>query len=243
MKKHFLVLGTLALFVGCESRTPVQVKADNAKANNLMEAARADLGAGKADSASAKIATAQKLYLDNDSAAATAIIAGMVHQLGEAKQPEHVALTLGKLSESGLKALKKGDRIVYYQDSSVNSYFLNQLKSRAGEWPKLHKQTLQAKAKEKKQQAELIEVATKMQADGRRVYATQLRNNFLDGGLDIDVAVSGKNATYLKLKYALFGAVWGRKFETEGLFAKFRDMGFSKVEITDGYDYDYIWTL
>ncbi|TXK52336.1 hypothetical protein FVR03_01080 [Pontibacter qinzhouensis] len=68
-------------------------------------------------------------------------------------------------------------------------------------------------------------------------FQQELRNHFLDAGLDIEVSVKGKEQDELHLKYALFNAVWKRRFEKEGVFSKWHNMGFQKIVLTDGYDY------
>ena len=77
----------------------------------------------------------------------------------------------------------------------------------------------------------------------RKKLETNLRNAYLDDGLDIQVKVSGKNNTIITLTYPLFNDVWTRRFEKEGVINSFKDGGFKKVFITDDYDYNVSFTL
>jgi hypothetical protein len=71
----------------------------------------------------------------------------------------------------------------------------------------------------------------------RKEYEQKLRNSFLDNNLNIKVKVSGKDNTSIKMTYALFDEIWFRKFETEGFFTKLNNLGFTKITLSDGYDY------
>ncbi len=77
----------------------------------------------------------------------------------------------------------------------------------------------------------------------RKLYEKILRNNFLDAGLDIKVAVRGKYSERLELTFVLFNDVWLRKLETEGLLRTWHEMGFNRIDLMDGYDYHkyYHW--
>lgn len=76
-------------------------------------------------------------------------------------------------------------------------------------------------------------------ASSRRVYETDLRNAFLDEGYDIKVEVSGDDNDILTLTFPLFNDVWDRKFETQGTYKSLQDMGFKRVFLSDGYDYQH----
>ena len=72
---------------------------------------------------------------------------------------------------------------------------------------------------------------------GRRNYEKELRTIFLDQERDIKVTVKGSFNEILHLQYVLFNDVWFHKFETGGLFDVWRELGFRKVILTDGYNY------
>lgn len=74
-------------------------------------------------------------------------------------------------------------------------------------------------------------------AAARRAYAEKLREKFLDDGMDIKVSVSGKFATQLNLKYALFNDVWVHKFRKGRLSSEISAMGFKTVDFNNGWDY------
>lgn len=167
-------------------------------------------------------------------------------QLGQANSPEYVAETLGKLSAQGLKSIQAGERVVYFSDPSVNRLFLEKLKARAGDWKKLHAQQVRSQAVADKQDAakQAVYDATRARESRqeRVSYAKIIRNDFLDNNLDIQVSTAGPQASHLTLTYALFSAVWTRKLETGGGLAghtvsEWREKGFTKITLTDGYDY------
>jgi hypothetical protein len=75
----------------------------------------------------------------------------------------------------------------------------------------------------------------------RKRYEGELRNRFLDMGLDIKVNVTGINNKRMILTFSLFNDVWGRKFDTNGNFEMWHGMGFTRIDLTDGYDYSRYW--
>lgn len=77
----------------------------------------------------------------------------------------------------------------------------------------------------------------KLTKSERKENIEKLRNMFLDTGADIEVSVYGKDNEILELKYALFNDVWFRKFETEGMFDNFNNLGYKIIILNDNYDY------
>lgn len=75
----------------------------------------------------------------------------------------------------------------------------------------------------------------------RRAYAELLRNRFLDQNLDIKVTVSGAKAERITLKFALFNDVWAHRIQKDGLLEELRNMGYTRVSLSDGYDYGVYW--
>ena len=75
------------------------------------------------------------------------------------------------------------------------------------------------------------------ESNSRKIYAAELRNAFLDAGLNIKVSVSGKNNTILKLNYSLIDEVFTHKFSKEGRISEWHNMGFERVYFSNGYDY------
>jgi hypothetical protein len=75
-------------------------------------------------------------------------------------------------------------------------------------------------------------------ATERKQDVEKIRNMFLDTGADIKVKVYGKTNEILELEYVLFDDVWYRKFETTGIFDNFHKMGFKKIILNDGYNYN-----
>ncbi len=77
----------------------------------------------------------------------------------------------------------------------------------------------------------------KLSAEERKENIEKLTNMFLDTGMDVKVSVHGKKNEILELENALFNDVWFRKFETNGMFDNFHNLGFEKIILTDNYDY------
>lgn len=65
----------------------------------------------------------------------------------------------------------------------------------------------------------------------RAFYSTELRNTFLDAGLDVKVKVYGQSSDSLELDNILFNDVWERKIEREGYYKHWQDMGFKHVTL------------
>ncbi|PSR54150.1 hypothetical protein AHMF7605_11775 [Adhaeribacter arboris] len=80
-----------------------------------------------------------------------------------------------------------------------------------------------------------VEEKKKYTAFDRSYYKEELRNNFLDAGMEVDIAINGDSSENLQISNILFNDVWDRKFETQGLYKKWFGMGFEKITIIDGH--------
>jgi len=90
--------------------------------------------------------------------------------------------------------------------------------------------------------AKLVKAAEEAQPRmAREAYARVLRQHYLDQNMDIKVKVSGKDSARLTLTYVLFNAVWTNKVEKGTVLAEMRELGFTRVDMTDGYDYHVYW--
>ncbi|HUR92533.1 MAG TPA: hypothetical protein VMY38_07655 [Gemmatimonadaceae bacterium] len=108
------------------------------------------------------------------------------------------------------------------------------------------KQALAAQAdrESRRIEAEAAVVARRLLADNRRQYAQRLESEYLDQGLDITVTTKGAAATTLRLKWILVSRVTAHQLSKSGpLWANLRSMGFKRLEITDGYDDSWSWTI
>lgn len=136
------------------------------------------------------------------------------------------------LEESDIREMKEKKLFkVLFADDTLNRKISEILFARIEERPaiiKSYKEREKAEKIEKKERARRIRIASEK----------ILRNQFLDSSLDIKVTVKGKNKDHLYLEYILFSDVWFRKFETEGLFNQYHDLGFNKVTLSDGYNYN-----
>ena len=77
----------------------------------------------------------------------------------------------------------------------------------------------------------------------RKQFGKTFRVYWLDRGMDVDVKVSGKNNTRLTLTHVLFSDVWAHKFKKEGDLQGWKDLGFKRVDLRDGFDYHVYWTF
>lgn len=78
----------------------------------------------------------------------------------------------------------------------------------------------------------------------RRKFAASYESSLLDEGIDATVTVSGRHATTLRLKWILVNRVLAHQFSQKAdLFSNLRNMGFTRLEITDGYDSSWYWNL
>lgn len=77
----------------------------------------------------------------------------------------------------------------------------------------------------------------------RKQYAAELRDHFLDQGMDIKVSVSGSNNDRLKLQFVLFNDVWLHRFQKGSLIGEIRSKGFKRIDMSDGYNWGYYFTM
>jgi hypothetical protein len=139
-------------------------------------------------------------------------------------------LLVGISDKEFIELEKQTLKKTFLTDSTLNNKLVNNLYLRRNERESIKKEWAKQKKQLSKEKAE-SEIALRI--------ASQkiIRNQFLDNGLDIKVSIKGKNKDHLYLQYPLFGDVWFRKFETEGIFNQYHKLGFKRVTLTDGYDY------
>jgi hypothetical protein len=77
----------------------------------------------------------------------------------------------------------------------------------------------------------------------RKKFETARRNRFLDDGFDVQVRVSGPDNLDLVYEFALFDAIWARRFETSDELLAVKAMGFRRFEIRDGRGWSTKWKL
>jgi hypothetical protein len=78
----------------------------------------------------------------------------------------------------------------------------------------------------------------------RDAVAKTMENAMLDKGLNVDVTAIGKDHTILRIKWILASKALVHQFTHEpDFFDSCRRAGFRRVEITDGYDESWYWTL
>lgn len=69
-----------------------------------------------------------------------------------------------------------------------------------------------------------------------------MREIYLDSDQDVKVSVTGKNKDVITLSYVLIGDVWSHHMLREGTLDGLFDLGFKKIVLTDGHDYEKTWT-
>lgn len=78
---------------------------------------------------------------------------------------------------------------------------------------------------------------------GREQFGKLLRTKYLDDGLDIKVAVTGRESDTLKLTFPLFNDVWSHRMQKGDVLTTAQSLGFRRVEMSDGYQWGYYWDL
>lgn len=114
------------------------------------------------------------------------------------------------------KTLKKN----YLSHPRLNTYYVNKLYAESENWFKDNKDE---------------HVVAK--PGSRKYYESVLRNSFLELGYDIDVYVTGEHNQILILTSSFFDADWFQKFKTGGDMDEWHSLGFSRVEISDGKNF------
>jgi hypothetical protein len=78
----------------------------------------------------------------------------------------------------------------------------------------------------------------------RDALAKTLEDKMLDEGYNVTVTAIGQEHTTLHLKWILVSKVLAHKLSQDGeFFENARSLGFKRIEITDGYDETWYWTL
>ena len=95
----------------------------------------------------------------------------------------------------------------------------------------------------KRRDAENAEIARMAGAAARKAYAETIREQFLDKGLDIKATTKGRDNTTLVLSYVLFNDVWSHQFQKGGSLDACLKLGFTRVEMNDGFDWGVYWTF
>jgi hypothetical protein len=146
---------------------------------------------------------------------------------------------ISKMNEEEYASLMQNQlKTVYYTNPTLNKALIDTLYVHRYDRNRyiLEEKTKQATEKAKKGREFNI-----YQAARRKAYAEKLRDKFLDQGMDIKVSVYGKNNANIKLIYALFNDVWTHKMQKGTLIKEIQDLGFKKLSLSDGYDYDVYW--
>jgi hypothetical protein len=94
-----------------------------------------------------------------------------------------------------------------------------------------------AEAKQHKEDAQAQEA-------GRITFAKTVENQMLDQGFNFDVVTVGAKHTTLRMKWALASKVAAHQIsENTQMFETARELGFKRMELTDGFDFTWSWNL
>ncbi|MBA9078329.1 hypothetical protein [Rufibacter quisquiliarum] len=239
MKKLLLLFLSMACFA-LESCQPNPEEL-NKESESLLDSARKYFAEGNLDSATIMAKRAQSKYehLIKDKNRATPFLEDLEnYQSVDFKKDAFYNMTREQYD-----SLKKGFFVKkYLNDSLLNMAFIGALYKDKAQWANIQNKKKDEEIAEAKAEAERINT---LRAEGkvkRKSLEGELRNAFLDQGLDIKVKVTGKENDRLILTYVLFNDVWFRRFEKEGLFDGWHEQGFNRVDLKDGYNRYHKWT-
>lgn len=94
---------------------------------------------------------------------------------------------------------------------------------------------------ERRDRARAAAEATRM-VEARRDYARRLESGLLDKWMNVRVRTRGTDARVLVLEYVLVDRTWAHNMSKDAsMFAALRRLGFTRFEITDGYNQSWYW--
>jgi len=134
---------------------------------------------------------------------------------------------------------------IYYTNPTLNKALIDTLYAHRNDRTRyILEENIKQAALDKKELADKVKKEREFentQSAIRKAYAEKLRDNYLDQGMDIKVSVYGKNNANIKLTFVLFNDVWTHKMQKGTLIKEIQDMGFKKLSLSDGYDYNVYW--
>jgi hypothetical protein len=222
-------------------KSNVVEKRNIAKAEKLIEQARGLINNNQIDSAIVLTRKASGLYpVMSETNGAKELL----KEYSFSKSIDYVNNTLLGMKDKDYELLlRKQLTKKYFSVDKFNEIFLSNLYENRLNRPQLIKKQEQLVKEQKVRARKLAADAMQLSANMRKEYEETLHNAFLDAGLNIKVSVYGTSNTKMKLTYSLFNDVWGRKFQTEGYFNKWKALGFNRVYLTDGYEYSVYYDL
>jgi hypothetical protein len=91
---------------------------------------------------------------------------------------------------------------------------------------------------------DLAVLQAKLKRTLRDKMAKDMENSLLDEGFNVDVSAIGDDHTVLHLKWVLVDKAMAHNFSKQGdFFQNAREVGFKRIEITDGYESSWYWNL
>ncbi len=137
------------------------------------------------------------------------------------------------MKDNDIRCLNKDSlTIVFSNDYTVDRYFKNKLKEKLPSLKTIYD-------KKKKEAAEY----ERDRAIKRKLYGKTFREGLLDSYLNVKVDVYGVNNTIIELSYPLFDEVWTHNLAKNRTLSTFKELGFKKCIVTDGYNFSVYWNL
>lgn len=112
--------------------------------------------------------------------------------------------------------------------------------------PATHPESAAAKKVRERKEKDEKYVRETVQRLVRRAYAKSMQEQLWRDGIECKLSTTGPDETTLYLQYIFAGDAFRFQFgekSVEPNAAALREMGFKKVQISDGYDYGWVWTL
>ncbi len=150
----------------------------------------------------------------------------------EPKKP----LSSSALLQEAKGALAEKSKLFPYGDLSKASIFLRQINREDKEYGEAQRLLDQINKWQEEQEKIVKQAAAKVLKENRKRYAQSFEKKCLEKGLDFYVQTIGKDASVLKIKWALMSRPLIYKFiNDKEIVRTWRELGFKKVLFTDGF--------
>jgi len=160
----------------------------------------------------------------------------LLKQIGELNDMNLCGVLTDMSEEDYSKLCKRQLERPYVKNTDLNKMYIDRLYKKRS----LRRDCLvEVKATE----VEIAQARVQDEAQGRKEFAARLRTQYLDEGLDIKVRVAGGRADRLILSYVLIDDVWVHHFKKNGNLTLLRKLGFTRVDLQNGYDYHVYYDL
>ena len=151
------------------------------------------------------------------------------------KEPEKPKTSADYLKDAKNQlAMKSPDQP--YGDIYHAAYLLSYIPKDASEYPEAQRLLKEIEKLKEKDLASMRQKAAQEKKALRQLYGPGLETQFLEKGYDVSVKVTGKDATILHLSCIIFSRPFMYNLTKDGVLINiWRDMGFKKVVVSNGY--------